>query len=85
MWLINKIMIKISSIFVLGLIIAVIPHSGFSQDTKEWIYIACGLAVAGLSLLIRRELHEVLRSLHGDVKNDTFSQNSPDQKSNENK
>jgi VIT1/CCC1 family predicted Fe2+/Mn2+ transporter len=82
----HKIMIKISSIFILGIVIALIPFSGFPKSTKDLIYIIAGLAVAALSYLIRRELHEVLRSLHNsDLKNDTFTQNSPDQKSTENK
>lgn len=75
-------MVKISSIFVLGVVVALIPFSGFPIFWKELIYIVCGLAVATLSLLIRRELHEVLRSLHrDDVKTDTFSENSPESKS----
>ena len=62
--------------------IALIPFSGFPVYWKEVAYIAAGLAVSILSYLIRRELHEVLRSLHSDkVKNDTFSENSLEKKS----
>ncbi|MFA6226868.1 MAG: hypothetical protein WC631_00065 [Candidatus Paceibacterota bacterium] len=79
-------MIKISSIFILGIIIAIVPFTGFPKTVKDFTYIFGGLIVTGLSLLIRRELHEVLRSLHNDhIKTDTFSQNSPDQKSSEDK
>lgn len=76
-------MIKISSIFVLGLLVALIPFSGFQNSVdrpvKDTLYIFFGLAIAVLSVLIRRELHEVLRKLHDshEIKNDTFSQNSP--------
>lgn len=71
-------MVKISSIFVLGLIVTFMPFSGFPIEWEERIYIICGLLIAGLSLLIRKELHEVLRAMHrGDIKNDTFSESSP--------
>lgn len=75
-------MVKISSIFVLGILVAITPFSGFSLFWKEFIYISCGLFIVGLSILIRKELHEVLRSLHSDngVKNNTFSESSPDEK-----
>jgi hypothetical protein len=73
-------MIKISSIFVLGLLVALTPYSGFPIEWKNFFYIVFGLAIVIFSILIRRELHEVLRQLHNDseIKNDTFSQNSPE-------
>jgi uncharacterized membrane protein len=77
-------MVKISSIFVLGLLTALIPFSGFPAEWKETFYILFGLAVAGLSILIRRELHEVLKRLHDsqEIKTSTFSQNSSQVKNN---
>jgi len=72
-------MVKISSIFVLGLFVALMPFSGFPIAWKNTLYILLGLAIVVLSVLIRRELHEVLRRLHDshEIKTDTFSQNSP--------
>ena len=77
-------MVKISSIFVLGFLTALVPFSGFPIAWKNSFYILFGLAVAVLSVLIRRELHEVLRRLHDnqEIKNDTFSQNSPQSRNN---
>ena len=73
-------MIKISTIFVLGILVALIPYSGFPSGTKTFFYVFFGVLIAILSLLIRRELHEVLRALHGEEKNDTFSQSQPREK-----
>lgn len=57
-------MIKISTISILGFLIALTPYSGFPMEWKNFIYIFSGLAVAVLAYLIRRELHEVLKRLH---------------------
>jgi len=75
-------MVKISSIFVLGIIVLLTPFSGFPFEWKETIYIISGLAIIVFSLLIRKELHEVLRAIHNkeDIKNDTFSESSPQEK-----
>ena len=73
-------MIKISTIFVFGIIVALVPYSGFPSGTKTFFYVFSGVLIAVLSLLIRRELHEVLRVLHGEEKNDTFSQSVPKEK-----
>lgn len=75
-------MVKISTIFVLGIFIALIPFSGFPNDSsfpvKNILYILSGLAVTVLSILIRKELEEVVRNLHSDViKTDTFSESNP--------
>lgn len=72
-------MIKISTIFALGIFIALIPFSGFPNDSafpvKNILYIISGLLVTILSVLIRKELEEVIRHLYADgVKNDTFSE-----------
>lgn len=77
-------MVKISSIFVLGFLVALIPFSGFPIDWKNTFYILFGLAITVLSVLIRRELHEVLKRLHDshEIKTDTFSQNSPQVRNN---
>ena len=71
-------MVKISSIFVLGILVVLVQYSGFPIEVKNFLYLVSGLLIVMLSVLIRRELHEVLRSLHGDVvKADTFSESAP--------
>ncbi len=71
-------MVKISTIFALGILVALVPFSGFPIGWKIFLYVASGVIIAVLSILIRRELHEVLRQLHGDdMKTDTFSENAP--------
>ena len=74
-------MIKISTIFALGIFIAAIPFTGFPNDSafplKNILYVCSGLLIAVLSVLIRKELEEVLRFIYtGDVKKDTFSENT---------
>ncbi|MFA5934685.1 MAG: hypothetical protein WC827_02255 [Candidatus Paceibacterota bacterium] len=74
-------MVKISSIFALGVAITVMQFLGFSSAVKNYFYFLAGLAIVVLSILIRGELHEVLRHLHGvEIKTDTFSQSAPQQK-----
>ena len=74
-------MVKISSIFALGVLVTVMQFFGFSSDTKNYFYFLAGILIVILSVLIRGELHEVLRHLHGaEIKTDTFSQSAPQQK-----
>lgn len=78
-------MIKISTIFALGIFIAFIPFSGFPNEAafpvKTILYIVCGLSVTILSFLIRKELEEVVRHLHTEgIKTDVFSESGPRQK-----
>ena len=80
-------MIKISTIFALGIFIAVIPFTGFPNDSvlplKNILYILSGLSVTVLSFMIRKELEDVVRHLHTEVvKTDTFSENGPKQSEN---
>ncbi len=75
-------MVKISTIFALGIFIALIPFSGFPNDStfpvKNILYILSGLSVTVLSVLIRRELESVIKHLYSDgIKNETFSENGP--------
>jgi hypothetical protein len=77
-------MIKISTIFGLGIFIAIIPFTGLPNDStfplKNILYIVCGLLVTILSVLIRKELEEVVKHLYSDhVKTDTFSDSGPKQ------
>ena len=71
-------MVKISTIFGLGVLVALIQYSGFPKGFKDFVYLASGLAIVVLSYLIRKELLKVLRHLHSDhIKTDSFSENSP--------
>jgi len=74
-------MIKISSITALGFLVMVIPTSfiGISRDWKDNILIVCGFLIIILSLLIRKELHKVIRIVHGveEYKADTYVENNP--------
>ena len=72
-------MVKISTIFALGIFIALVPFLGFPNDSafpvKNILIIISGLLVATLSVMIRKELESVIRHLYSDgVKNDTFSE-----------
>ena len=76
-------MIKISAIIALGIFIAIIPFTGFPNESsfpvKNFLYIVCGLSVTVLALLIRRELEEVVKHLYTTdiIKTDTFSESNP--------
>jgi hypothetical protein len=74
-------MIKISSISGLGLLVLLVasPFVAIPRTWKDWILMACGLAVIILSILIRKELHKVIRIIHGveEVKSDTYVENNP--------
>ncbi len=75
-------MVKISTISGLGILIAIMGAGflGFPIEWKNFIYIVSGLLITVLSILIRRELIEVIKNLHTEViKTDTFSENNPKQ------
>jgi len=74
-------MVKISSISVLGFLLMIIPFTAFPQNFTNFLYITLGAIILILSLLIRRELHNVLRILHGEstTKSNTFSESNPQQ------
>ena len=79
-------MVKISTIFALGIFIAFIPFTGFPIGVKNILYIICGLTVTVLSVLIRKELEEVIKHLYTDVvKTDTFSESKPKEETEESK
>ncbi len=75
-------MIKISTIFALGILVAIVPYqTGFTSGFKDFIYIVSGVAIAVLSYLIRKELHEVLKHLHDvNITNNTEIDLSSDKK-----
>jgi hypothetical protein len=75
-------MVKISTIFALGILVILVPFSGFPIGWKNFLYVLSGAIIVLFSILIRRELHEVLRQLHGDgITTDTFSESAPKQES----
>ena len=74
-------MIKISSITAFGVIVLLVasPFISISRDWKDYILMFCGLAIIVLSLLLRKELHKVIRIVHGvhEVKSDTYVESNP--------
>ncbi|OHA45992.1 MAG: hypothetical protein A2541_00385 [Candidatus Taylorbacteria bacterium RIFOXYD2_FULL_36_9] len=74
-------MIKISSITGLGLLILLVSSSFVSifREWKDIILMISGLAIVILSLLIRKELHKVLRIIHDvkEIKSDSYVENNP--------
>lgn len=73
-------MIKISTITGLGALIALTGTGllGFPIEVKNFIYIVSGASIIVLSIMIRKELEEVIRHLHTEViTTDSFSENNP--------
>ncbi len=74
-------MIKISSITGLGFLVLVVasPYLAIFGSWKNYVLMLCGLAIIVLSLLLRKELHKVIRIVHGveEIKTDTYVENNP--------
>jgi len=74
-------MIKISSITALGFLVLAIssPYISISREWKNGILMIAGIVIIILSLLIRQELHKVIRIVHGVTENkaDTYVENNP--------
>lgn len=74
-------MIKISSITALGILVLVIasPYIAISKTWKEYILLLSGLAIIILSLLLRKELHKVIRIVNNtnEIKTDNHVENNP--------
>ena len=72
---------KISAITALGFLILITasPFISISRDWKSYALMVFGLAVIILSFLIRKELHKVIRIVHGveEIKADTYVENNP--------
>lgn len=72
---------KISSITALGLVIVFVasPYLSISRQWKDYLLIICGISIFILSMLIRNELHKVIRIVHGvdEIKTDTYAENNP--------
>lgn len=68
-------MIKISTIFALGIFVSVIQFLGLPLDWKNNLYLISGVCIVALSILIRKELNIVLKRLHDDIiQTDTFAE-----------
>jgi hypothetical protein len=74
-------MIKISSITGLGVLVLIVasPFMFIRQEWKYYILMLSGLAIIVLSLMIRKELHKVIRIVHGvhEETADTYVENNP--------
>ncbi len=72
---------KISSITALGVLVMIIASDFISipRGWKQLFIILCGLGIVVLSILLRKELHKVIRIVHGveEVKSDTYVENNP--------
>jgi hypothetical protein len=73
---------KISSITAIGILILLVasPFIAISRDWKTYIFMASGLAIIALSILIRKELHKVLKVIHGETPEtikDTYVESNP--------
>lgn len=75
-------MVKISTIFGLGILVVITQFSGLPIGGKDFIYIASGILIAILATLIRRELLSVLKQMHTEpVNTETFAESKPAQQS----
>ena len=75
-------MVKISTIFGLGVLVVFTQFLGFPIGWKDFIYIVSGILIAILATLIRRELLEVVKRMHTEpVNTETFAESKPTQQS----
>ena len=74
-------MIKISSITALGVLTLLIasPFIAISRTWKDYLLMLIGLVIVVLSLMLRKELHKVIRIVHGveEIKSDTYVESNP--------
>ena len=72
---------KISSLTILGVLTLLIasPYIAVSRVWKDYILMIIGLVIVVLSLSLRKELHKVIRIIHGaeELKSDTYVENNP--------
>lgn len=73
---------KISSITILGVLILIIssPFIAIPIVWKGYVLMFLGLLTVIFSLALRKELHKVLKVLHGDdveLIKDTYVENNP--------
>lgn len=71
-------MSKNSFIFLLGILIATLPATGFPSAWKTVFYVIMGIAVSIVALLLRKEANSLRKALKGreHTITDSFVQNS---------
>ncbi len=71
-------MSKISLIFLFGIIVAILPFTGFPTSWKTLFYVMIGLLVSVAASLLRKEINSLRQSLKGreHTITDSFVQNS---------
>lgn len=71
-------MSKISLIFSLGILVAVLSWMGFSNNWKTIFYAIIGVAISIIALLLRKEINSLRRALRSreHTITDSFVQNS---------
>lgn len=71
-------MSKISFIFLLGIIVAILPVTGFSGEWKTIFFVIIGLTVSISILFLRGEIHSLRKALKSrdHTVTDSFVQNS---------
>lgn len=71
-------MSKISLIFSLGILVVVMPWTGFLNNWKTIFYAIIGAAISITALLLRKEIDSIRRALRSreHIVTDSFVQNS---------
>lgn len=71
-------MSKISLIFSLGILVVVIPWTGFLNNWKTIFYTIIGVSISMIVLLLRKEIDSLRRALRSreHIVTDSFVQNS---------
>lgn len=71
-------MSKNSFIFLLGIIVAILPATGFPNDWKTVFYVIIGITVSIVASLLRKEINSLRQALKGReyTVTDSFVQNS---------
>lgn len=71
-------MSKISFLFLLGILIAILSATGFPSGWKMIFYIILGLAVSITALMLRKDINSLRRALKGKEHTitDSFVQSS---------
>lgn len=70
-------MSKAGAIIVLGFLAAFLPFTGFPSGFETVLAIILGLAIMVLGFLVRQERLWLKRSVSGEHKTDSYSENTP--------